>query len=106
MTFDEGLAVANEDGDDLVAIHEALDAVAHVDERKSRVIELRFFGDPLTDPLTGGRSPRRTDADGSQAAKDLKHRNDRTSLDVRPSSLNLRVLGSIPRRLTTNHSHF
>jgi RNA polymerase sigma factor (TIGR02999 family) len=44
VTFDEGLAVANEDGHDLVAIHDALDALARVDERKSRVIELRFFG--------------------------------------------------------------
>jgi RNA polymerase sigma factor (TIGR02999 family) len=44
VTFDEGLAVANEDGHDLVAINDALDALARVDERKSRVIELRFFG--------------------------------------------------------------
>lgn len=44
VTFDEGLALANEDGHDLVAINDALDALARVDERKSRVIELRFFG--------------------------------------------------------------
>jgi RNA polymerase sigma-70 factor, ECF subfamily len=44
VTFDEGLAVANEDGHDLVAINDALEALARVDERKSRVIELRFFG--------------------------------------------------------------
>jgi RNA polymerase sigma-70 factor, ECF subfamily len=44
VTFDEGLAVANEDGHDLVALNDALDALARVDERKSRVIELRFFG--------------------------------------------------------------
>ena len=44
VTFDEGLALANEDGPDLVAINDALDALARVDERKSRVIELRFFG--------------------------------------------------------------
>ena len=44
MTFDEGLAVANDDTHDLVALNEALDALARVDERKSRVIELRFFG--------------------------------------------------------------
>jgi len=29
---------------DLVAINDALEALARVDERKSRVIELRFFG--------------------------------------------------------------
>jgi RNA polymerase sigma factor (TIGR02999 family) len=44
VTFDEGLALANEDGPDLVAVNDALDALARLDERKSRVIELRFFG--------------------------------------------------------------
>ena len=44
VTFDERLALAKEDGPDLVAINDALDALARVDERKSRVIELRFFG--------------------------------------------------------------
>ena len=44
VTFDEGLAVANDDTHDLVAINDALEALARVDERKSRVIELRFFG--------------------------------------------------------------
>jgi RNA polymerase sigma factor (TIGR02999 family) len=44
VTFDEGLPVANEAGQDLVAINDALEALARVDERKSRVVELRFFG--------------------------------------------------------------
>ena len=44
VTFDEGLPLANEVGHDLVAINDALEALARVDERKSRVIELRFFG--------------------------------------------------------------
>ena len=44
VTFDEGLALAREEGHDLAAINDALDALARVDERKSRVIELRFFG--------------------------------------------------------------
>ena len=44
MTFDEGLALANEEGLDLVAINDALETLARVDERKSRVIDLRFFG--------------------------------------------------------------
>jgi len=44
VTFDEGMALASEDGHDLVAINDALDALARVDERKCRVIELRFFG--------------------------------------------------------------
>ncbi len=44
VTFDEALIGANEAGPDLVALDDALEALAKVDERKSRVIELRFFG--------------------------------------------------------------
>ena len=44
MTFDEALVVPNEPGHDLVALDDALEALAKFDERKSRVIELRFFG--------------------------------------------------------------
>ncbi len=44
ITFDEALVVLNEPGHDLLALDEALEALANVDERKSRMIELRFFG--------------------------------------------------------------
>jgi RNA polymerase sigma-70 factor, ECF subfamily len=44
VTFDEALAVGNEPGLDLVALDGALEALAKFDERKSRVIEMRFFG--------------------------------------------------------------
>jgi RNA polymerase sigma-70 factor (ECF subfamily) len=44
VTFDEGLVVSNESTQDLVALDDALLALATFDERKSRVIELRFFG--------------------------------------------------------------
>jgi len=44
VTFDEGLPVAAEPGMDLVALDDALKTLAAVDERKSRVVELRFFG--------------------------------------------------------------
>jgi RNA polymerase sigma-70 factor, ECF subfamily len=44
VTFDEELAVTSEPREDLVAIDDALEALAKFDERKSRVIELRFFG--------------------------------------------------------------
>ena len=44
LTLDDALIVANERGRDLVALDDALEALATVDERKSRVIELRFFG--------------------------------------------------------------
>ena len=44
MTFDEALVVTNEPREDFVALDDALKALAKFDERKSRVIELRFFG--------------------------------------------------------------
>ena len=39
-----GLELSAEPGRDLVALDDALEALAQVDERKSRVIEMRFFG--------------------------------------------------------------
>lgn len=44
VTFDEALVVSNEAGQDFAALDDALDALAKFDERKSRVVELRFFG--------------------------------------------------------------
>ena len=44
VTFDEALIVSPEPGQDLVALNDALEALAKVDERKAKVIELRYFG--------------------------------------------------------------
>ena len=44
VTFDENLGVASEAPDDLIAIDEALRSLAAQYERKSQVVELRFFG--------------------------------------------------------------
>jgi RNA polymerase sigma-70 factor (ECF subfamily) len=44
VTFDEELIETPEPGQDLVALDDALEALATVDARKARVIELRFFG--------------------------------------------------------------
>jgi RNA polymerase sigma-70 factor, ECF subfamily len=44
VTFDEALAVSDEPRQDFVALDDALEALSKFDERKSRVIELRFFG--------------------------------------------------------------
>jgi RNA polymerase sigma factor (TIGR02999 family) len=44
VTFDEGLAVAGDASPDLVALDDALRALAKMDERRSQIIELRFFG--------------------------------------------------------------
>ena len=43
VTLDEALIVA-EPGRDLVALDEALDALAKMDQRKAKVVEMRFFG--------------------------------------------------------------
>jgi len=44
VTLDEGLVGAQQKGEDLVALDDALKTFAQVDPRKSRVVELRFFG--------------------------------------------------------------
>jgi RNA polymerase sigma-70 factor, ECF subfamily len=44
VSFDEALAVSQKQDAEIVAIDEALVALAAVDARKSQVVELRFFG--------------------------------------------------------------
>ena len=44
VTLDEALVVTDEPTQDFVALDDALKALAKFDDRKSRVIELRFFG--------------------------------------------------------------
>ena len=44
VTFTEVLPASDERGHDLVALDDALQALAQFDERKSQVVELRFFG--------------------------------------------------------------
>lgn len=44
VTLDEALVAGEEKLTDLVAVDEALNALAEVDQRKSKVVELRFFG--------------------------------------------------------------
>jgi RNA polymerase sigma factor (TIGR02999 family) len=44
VTFDEGLPVAGGRDQDLVAVDDALEALGRIDERKCKVVELRFFG--------------------------------------------------------------
>ncbi len=43
VTFDEALVVAEERSPDFVALDDALTALAQFDERKSRVVEMRYF---------------------------------------------------------------
>jgi RNA polymerase sigma factor (TIGR02999 family) len=44
VTFDEGALPTNNVSADLVALDDALGALAKMDERRSQVIELRYFG--------------------------------------------------------------
>lgn len=44
VSFDEALAVSDEQTADLLALDDALNALATLDARKSKVAELRFFG--------------------------------------------------------------
>lgn len=44
LQLDEALAVVRKPGTDLLAIDDALTALAAVDARKSQIVELRFFG--------------------------------------------------------------
>ena len=44
VSFDEELVVASPPDRDLVSLDDALTALAAVDERKAKVVELRFFG--------------------------------------------------------------
>jgi len=44
VSFDEGLVGSKEQGQDLVALDDALTTLAATDARKSRVVELRCFG--------------------------------------------------------------
>jgi RNA polymerase sigma-70 factor, ECF subfamily len=44
VTLEDTLVTSSERGTDLVALDDALEALARVDARKSQVVELRFFG--------------------------------------------------------------
>jgi RNA polymerase sigma-70 factor, ECF subfamily len=44
LSLDEAPSVCNESSTNLVALDDALQALAAVDERKSKVVELKFFG--------------------------------------------------------------
>lgn len=43
-SFDEALVVSEQSHPDLVALDEALNALAAIDNRKAQVVEMRFFG--------------------------------------------------------------
>ena len=59
VTFDEALAVS-ERSPDLVALDDALETLALEDERKARVVELRFFGGLTNEEIAAALEIRRT----------------------------------------------
>lgn len=44
VSLDEVLTISAGRGDDLVALDDSLNILAEIDERKSRIVEMRFFG--------------------------------------------------------------
>ena len=69
VTLDEGLIVSPESGADLLALDEALERLAVLNERQSRVVELRYFGGLNEDEVAEALkvSPRTVRSDWSLA---------------------------------------
>jgi RNA polymerase sigma factor (TIGR02999 family) len=44
VSLDDALTISSERSGDLIALDEVLDALAEIDPRQSRIVELRFFG--------------------------------------------------------------
>lgn len=44
VSFDESITVADKKSEEILALEEALNNLANFDERKARVVELRYFG--------------------------------------------------------------
>ncbi len=49
ISLDEGFAIGTEQSGEIIALHDALTELAKLDERQSKIVELRFFGG-LTEP--------------------------------------------------------
>jgi len=44
LSLEEGLIVSDERSKEVVAVHEALEALAKIDQRQAQIVELKFFG--------------------------------------------------------------
>ena len=44
ISLDDGLAIGTEQSGEIIALHDALTELAKLDERQSKIVELRFFG--------------------------------------------------------------
>lgn len=51
VTLDEGLVVSDESSVELLALHQALERMEKMDDRKSKIVELRYFGGLSTEEV-------------------------------------------------------
>ena len=86
VTFDPELPLSNSPARDVVALNDALDALATVDARKAQIVELRFFGGLSVEEtaVTLDVSPQTVMRDWKFAkvwlARELAHRGDDVAL--------------------------
>lgn len=75
VSLDEALTISGERSPDLVALDEALKALARVDERKSKIVELRYFGGRSVEETAEALniSPRQVSREWSSAKAWLYH---------------------------------
>jgi RNA polymerase sigma factor (TIGR02999 family) len=69
VVLDEGLVFSPEQSAELLAVDEALERLAKLDERQARVVELRFFGGLSVEEAAAvlGISPKTVKRDWSMA---------------------------------------
>jgi RNA polymerase sigma factor (TIGR02999 family) len=74
LSLEEALAPADEKDLDLVALDDALEALARIDAQQSRIVELRYFGGLTIEETAGvlGISPATTKRDWTLAKAFLK----------------------------------
>jgi RNA polymerase sigma-70 factor, ECF subfamily len=51
VSLEEALTITTKKPADLTALDEALDALAELDERKARIVEMKFFGGLLVEEI-------------------------------------------------------
>ena len=51
VTFSDDMAVSNENSEEIIALDDALNRLGEMDERKNRVVEMKFFGGLKVDEI-------------------------------------------------------
>jgi RNA polymerase sigma factor (TIGR02999 family) len=75
VAMEEGAGLVQQRDVDLIALDQALEKLAHIDSRQSRIVELRFFGGLTEDEIAEvlGVSPRTVKRDWRIARAVLNH---------------------------------